>query len=98
VDAYSEFLEGVMPPERWQALVRVNQRLGTDEIILIPGHGEVETLPFRADNVVVREAVAASPLRPIPLATLAQGKPFPLTADAQGLSAVELEKVYPRGE
>ena len=46
VDAYSELLEDVMPPERWQALVRLNQEFGTDEVIPIPGYGDVETSPM----------------------------------------------------
>ena len=68
VDAYSELLESVMPPERWQALVRLNQGMGTDEVVAIPGYGDLETIGFGADNAVMREAVAKSPLRPIPLA------------------------------
>ena len=40
VDAYSELLESVMPPERWQALVRLNQGLGTDTVVPIPGYGD----------------------------------------------------------
>ncbi|HET7094723.1 MAG TPA: alpha/beta hydrolase, partial [Thermomicrobiales bacterium] len=39
VDAYSERLEDVMPPERWQALVRLNQELGTNKVVPIPGYG-----------------------------------------------------------
>jgi pimeloyl-ACP methyl ester carboxylesterase len=91
VDAYSELLESAMPPERWQALVRLNQGLGSDTVFPIPGYGDAETLPWGADNAVVRATVAASPLRPMPLATLAHGKPFALSADAQGLTAAELE-------
>ncbi len=91
VDAYSELLEDVMPPERWQALVRLNQGTGTDEIVPIPGYGDLETMSWGADNAVMREAVAASPLRPMPLATLAHGKPFVLPADAQGFTAAEVE-------
>jgi pimeloyl-ACP methyl ester carboxylesterase len=91
VDAYSELLERVMPPERWQALVRLNQGLDADTVIPIPGYGDAETLPFGADNAVVREAVAASPLRPMPLVVLAHGKPFALPADAQGFTAAEME-------
>ena len=92
VDAYSELLESVMSPEQWQALVRLNQGLGADTVIPIPGYGDVETIGFGADNAVMREAVAASPLRPMPLAVLAHGKPFALPADdAQGFSAAELE-------
>ena len=56
--------------------MRLNQGVGTDEVIPIPGYGDVETLRWGADNAVVREAVAASPLRPMPLAVLAHGKPF----------------------
>jgi pimeloyl-ACP methyl ester carboxylesterase len=91
VDAYSELLETVMPPARWQALVRLNQGLSADEVIPIPGYGDVETLPFGANNAVVRAAVAASPLRPMPLANLAHGKPFALSEDTQGFSAAEME-------
>ena len=91
VDAYSELLEDAMPPERWQALVRLNQGTGSDEVVAIPGYGDLETTAFGADNAVVREAVAASPPRPMPLATLAHGKPFALPADAQGFTAAELE-------
>jgi pimeloyl-ACP methyl ester carboxylesterase len=91
VDAYSELLESVMSPERWQALVRLNQGLSADKVIPIPGYGDVETLPFGANNAVVREAVTASPLRPMPLAVLAHGKPFVLSEDTQGFTTAEME-------
>lgn len=91
VDAYSEMLEDVMPPERWQALVRLNQGLSADEVIPIAGYGDVETLPFGANNAVVREAVTTSPLRPMPLAVLAHGKPFVLSEDTQGFTSAEME-------
>ena len=91
VDAYSERLERLMPAERWQALVRLNQGLGADEVISIPGYGDVETLGFGADNAAVRAAVAASPLRPVPLAVLAHGRAFPLPPDAQGFTVDQLE-------
>jgi pimeloyl-ACP methyl ester carboxylesterase len=92
VDAYSELLESVMSPEQWQALVRLNQGLGADTVIPIPGYGDSETIRFGADNAVVREAVAASPLRSMPLAVLAHGKPFALPEDAQGFTAAEFEE------
>jgi pimeloyl-ACP methyl ester carboxylesterase len=91
VDAYSELLEDVMPADRWQALVRLNQGLGTDEVVPIPGYGDVETIGFGADNAVVREAVAASPLRPMPLAVLAHGRSFSLPDDAQGFTSEGFE-------
>jgi pimeloyl-ACP methyl ester carboxylesterase len=92
VDAYSELLERVMPPERWQALVRLNQELDADTVIPIAGYGDVETLPFGADNAAMREAEAASPLRPMPMAILAHGKPFAIAEDAQEFTAAELEE------
>lgn len=91
VDAYSEMLEDVMSPAQWQALVQLNQALNTDMVVPIPGYGALETLPFGADNAAVRAAVAASPLRPMPLAVLAHGKPFAVTSEALGFTAAELE-------
>src|SRR5829696_3627333 len=43
VDAYSERLETLLTPEKWAALVRLNQANGTDKVIPIPGYGDVET-------------------------------------------------------
>jgi pimeloyl-ACP methyl ester carboxylesterase len=97
VDAYSERLENLMSPAQWQALVRLNQGVGTDKVIPIPGYGDVETLRWGGDNAVVCEAVAASPLRPMPLAVLAHGKPFPQAADAPGFATGELEGFFRAG-
>ncbi|MFN8594332.1 MAG: alpha/beta hydrolase [Thermomicrobiales bacterium] len=91
VDAYSERLETLLPPDRFDALKRLNQEGGTDTVLPIPGYGDVETLGWGADNAVVREAVAASPLRPMPLAVLAHGKPFAIPEDAQGFTVESLE-------
>ena len=52
VDAYSEMVETMMPPERWQALVRLNQEFGWDEIVAIPGYGDLETIGFGTGNAV----------------------------------------------
>lgn len=93
VDAYSELLEDVMSPEKWAALVKLNQDLGSGKVVQIPGYGDAETTVYGADNAVMREAVAASPLRPMPLAVLAHGRPFPQSDDAPGFAAGELEAV-----
>ena len=82
VDAYSEMLETLMPPDKYDALKQLNQAAGTDKVLQMENYGPVETLPWGADNAVVRAAVAASPLRPMPLAVLAHGIPFPLPADS----------------
>lgn len=92
VDAYSELLEEVMPPESWQALVQFNQQLGSDVVQPIPGYGDAETTGYGANDAVVREAVAASPLPPMPLAVLAHGKPFPQSDSAPGFTPGELER------
>jgi pimeloyl-ACP methyl ester carboxylesterase len=92
IDAYSELIEDLMPPEKWQALVRLNQELGGGPVPEIPGYGDAETTRYGASNAVVRAAVAASPLPPMPLAVLAHGKPFPQAADATGFAPGELEE------
>ena len=81
-----------MPPEQWQALVRLNQEFGSDKVLQIPGYGDLETIGFGTGNAVMREAAAASPLQPLPLAVLAHGKPFSQPADAPGFAAGELER------
>jgi pimeloyl-ACP methyl ester carboxylesterase len=91
VDAYSELLEDVMPPERWEALVRLNQDMGSGVVVPIPGYGDAETTGYGADNAVVHEAVAATPLPPMPLAVLAHNRPFAVPEGAQGFTSAELE-------
>jgi len=90
VDAYSERLEALMPPDRYEALKQFNQSGGTDTVIPIPGYGDVETLPWGGDNEVMSVAAAASPLRPMPLAVLAHGLPFPVP-ESSGFTSDELE-------
>lgn len=90
VDAYSERLETILPPDRYEALKKLNQAGGTDTVLPIPGYGDVETLAWGGDNEVMREAAAASPLRPMPLAVLAHGLAFPLP-ESSGFTSDELE-------
>ncbi len=97
VDAYSEQLEDRMTPAQWQALVRLNRGMGTDTVVEIPGYGDLETMPFGGDNAIVRDAVAASPLRPMPLAVLSHGKPFVLPDDSHGFTAEELDEIFRAG-
>ena len=86
-----------MPPEKYEALKRLNQGGGTDTVFQMDGYGDVETLPWGGDNDVMREATAASPLQPMPLAVLAHGKPFPQSAEAPGFASGELEGFCRRG-
>lgn len=91
VDAYSEQLEDVMSPEKWAALVRLNQEMGSGKVVPIPDYGDAETTVYGADNAAMRQAVAKSPLRPMPLAVLAHGKPFSVPEGTQGFGPGELE-------
>src|SRR5207248_7336799 len=73
---------------------RLNQQGGTDTVIPIPGYGDVETLGYRANDAVMRAAVAANPLRPMPLAVLAHGQPFAVAEPPEGFGSTdELEAV-----
>jgi pimeloyl-ACP methyl ester carboxylesterase len=92
VDAYTELLEDVMAPEKWQALVRLNQELGSDVVHQIPGYGDAESTGYGANDAAMREAVAASPLPPMPLAVFSHGKPFPQSEAAPGFTPGELER------
>lgn len=83
VDAYSEGLEALLSPADYAALKKLNQDSGTDTVFEIPGYGDVETLPWGGDNEVMRAAVAATPLRPMPLAVLAHGIPFDIAAGSE---------------
>jgi len=93
VDAYSEKLETLLTPERWAALVRLNVRSGSDTVKTIPSYGDLETIGYGKDNVVMRHAEATTPLGPMPLAVLAHARPFDLPKEAEGFSSDALEAV-----
>src|SRR4051794_19350613 len=92
VDAYSEFLEPIFGPERWPRLVAFNAQ--STVVVPIPGYGDAETIPYASGDDHMRELTATSPLRPMPLAVLAHGRPFDLPADpalSQGFTSEEIE-------
>lgn len=93
VDAYSERLETLMTPAQWAALVRLNQEGGSDTVLSIPGYGDVETNGFGSANAVMRQAAAARPLRPMPLAVLAHSRPFGVGLEGLA-SSEELEAIF----
>jgi pimeloyl-ACP methyl ester carboxylesterase len=93
VDAYSEALETLLTPERWAALVRLNVRSGSDTVMPIASYGDLETIGYGKDNVVMRQAAATTPLGPLPLAVLAHVRPFDLPKEAEGFSSDALESV-----
>ena len=91
VDAYSEQTETLMTPEQWEAMGQLSRELGSDTVVPIPGYGDLETLGWGADNATMREAVAASPLPPMPLAVLAHGKPIIVLDETRGFTTAEWE-------
>jgi pimeloyl-ACP methyl ester carboxylesterase len=91
VDAYSEQAETLMTPEQWEAMGQLSREQGSDTVVPIPGYGDLETIGFGADNTTMREAVAASPLPPMPLAVLAHGKPIIVLDETQGFTTAEWE-------
>jgi pimeloyl-ACP methyl ester carboxylesterase len=93
VDAYSEMLETLLTPQQWAALVRLNVRAGSDTVKPIPSYGDLETIRYGKDNAVMRQAAAAAPLGPMPLAVLAHARPFDLPKEAEGFSSDALESV-----
>lgn len=93
VDAYTEHLEDAMTPEQYATLKQFNQGGGTDTVMDIPDYGEVETLPWGGDNDVMRAALAASPLQPMPLGVLGHGIPFATPDDMAGFAPGELEEI-----
>jgi pimeloyl-ACP methyl ester carboxylesterase len=93
VDAYSERLETLMTPKQWTALVRFNVRSGSDTVEPIAGYGELETLGYGKNNVVMRQVASTTPLGSMPLAVLAHARPFDVPKDAEGLTSDALESV-----
>src|SRR4029077_982195 len=74
----------LLTPGRWSALVRFNVRSGSDTIEPIPSYGDLETIGYGKDNVMMRQATATTPLRAMPLAVLAHGRPFDLPKETEG--------------
>jgi pimeloyl-ACP methyl ester carboxylesterase len=98
VDPYSEFIERQLTPAQWQSLMQLNLRMGAGTVLPISDYGDLETDGFGADNTLIQQAVAASPLTPMPLAVLAKGIPFDLTEDALGFPPDVLESALLRAE
>jgi pimeloyl-ACP methyl ester carboxylesterase len=92
IDAYSEFLEPAFGPKLWPKLVKFNAP--QSKAVQIPGYGQAETVPYASGDDQMRQLTKTSPLRPMPLAVLAHGRPFALPKDpklSQGLTSKVVE-------
>lgn len=90
VDAWFEGLEHLLVPEEWAAYVRLNAATPPE----LAGYSDLEALDFAAASAAMRQAATAQPLRPIPLAVLAHGKPFGVTENQLGFSPDALEVAW----
>jgi pimeloyl-ACP methyl ester carboxylesterase len=86
VDAFPEQLETQLTPEQWQLLVKLNVDFGGNTVQDLPGYGPLETVPYASGFPAMRQAAAASPLRPMPLAVLSHGIPFVITEQQLGFA------------
>ena len=91
VDAFSEAMEDEMTPEQWAAYDAIFQPVP-------PQLADYEDLEFTELDLSVdqvREAAAASPLRPIPLVVLSRGQAMAMPDDLPGgLSGPMLEDAW----
>jgi pimeloyl-ACP methyl ester carboxylesterase len=72
--------------------LQLNDDVGSNTVYPIPGYGDVETMNFESFHPVMRQAAAASPLRPMPLAVLSHVQPFPLTEEQLGFPPATYER------
>ncbi len=90
VDAWSEQLRALLTPEQWQSYVRFNSVVPPE----LAGERDYETIDFAAASAAMREAVAARPLRPLPLVVLAHGQPFGVPEAGLGFAPETLERAW----
>ena len=72
--------------------MKLNDDFASNTVQTIPGYGDVETIDFLTFNPVMRQAVAASPLRPMPLAVLSKGQPSPFTEQQLGFPVATFDR------
>ena len=94
VDALSPQLETFLGPKDWGVYVRFNLAPPAG----LPNYPELETVDFNAASRSLNDALAASPLRPMPLFVLSKGEPFGVSADALGFSPAALDSAWAQAE
>lgn len=91
VDAFSEGLEEQMTAEQWAAYEEIFQPVPE----ALSGYADLEFTDLDASVAEVREAVEASPPRPIPLVVLSRGEAMAMSADLPGgLTGAGLEQAW----
>ncbi len=77
IDPYHEEVwaryEAALSPAEWEAIDEINSAVPQE---LIDAYPEYELVDFDASNAQMRNAAADSPLRPMPLIVLTQGRSF----------------------
>jgi pimeloyl-ACP methyl ester carboxylesterase len=90
VDAWSERLQQLLTPEQWAAYVRLNLAIPPE----LAAYRDLETIDFAGASATMRQAAAAQPLPPLPLAVLAHGQPFGVPEADLGFSPEALEVAW----
>jgi pimeloyl-ACP methyl ester carboxylesterase len=90
-DGLFEQIERLLTPEQWNALIWL--LLSPSDAEAVRRYG-LEDYDVSAFNDVMRQAAAAMPLRPMPLAVLAHGQTFGATEEALGFSPDLLEAAF----
>ena len=80
---YYEQLRALLTPEQWTAFTAPPPELVDDPVL--------ERLDIDASTSAMREAAAATPLRPLPLVVLTHGRPFDWPS---GVPAAEVEALW----
>jgi pimeloyl-ACP methyl ester carboxylesterase len=94
-DGLFALIEPLLTPEQWNALMWL--LLSPSDAEAVRRYG-LEDYDASAFNGVMRQAAAAMPLRPMPLAVLAHGQTFGATEEALGFSPDLLEVAFRIGE
>ncbi len=89
VDAFSEMMEEQMTSAQWQAYDQIFQPVPE----ALAGYADLEFTELDLSVDEVRDAVAASPLPPIPLVVLSRGQTMAMPSELPGgLTGEELER------
>jgi pimeloyl-ACP methyl ester carboxylesterase len=90
VDAWYEALQELLTPGEWAAYVRVTSEVPPE----LAAYRDLETIEFDGASAAMREAAVAQPLPALPLAVLAHGQSFGLSADQLGFAPEALEVAW----
>ena len=90
VDAWYEALQEQLTPEEWAAYVRLNSAVPAE----LAAYRTLETIDFANASATVRAAAASQPLPDLPVAVLAAGQGFGISAAELGFTPAALDRAW----